>query len=262
METGGVSLSGGLIRLSQDLAAPSQTTAGTTASAGSTIAGSTIGGTTTGETTAGGAASSVSTASLSQTPPGTGGQSTSLVTATLGAASSTQPEARILSVNSSSSAATFIVSQNGGTLTLSVTSSGTDIQTGPAAGGATGTGLGVFTVSGDRTDSVGAFQVGFSSGNLTMAPAGAQAQQATAPAAAEPSATFKIATQGGESAEFGLNYTDGALTIVPLNASAEAVLASNGSDLRLVSATGLLQAQREAGVDIAQVRAVFLRSPS
>ena len=253
---GGATLSGGLIHLSADLvsftpspvaapsSSPSANQPSTQASPSTTALPSTSSGGTISTPAAGGSASS-------STP-------------SFGAVSASLPNARILSVSSGNSAGTVVVRQSGDTLILSATSDA------GAAGNATssfqqpstttggGTGLGVFTVSGDQTAQVGSFQVGYSAGNLTMAPGANPVQTMAAPADAGSVVTFRVATQNGGEAEFGLSFTNGALSIRPLNDNANAITSSGNADQKLVSATGLLQAQERMGVDVGQVRAIFV----
>ena len=120
--------------------------------------------------------------------------------------------------------------------------------------------MGVFTVSGDQTAQVGSFQVGYSAGNLTMAPGSNPVQVMAAPTDTGTVVTFKVGTPNGGEAEFGLSFTNGALSIRPLNDSANAISSSGNADQKLVSATGLLQAQQKMGVDVGQVRAIFVHA--
>ena len=187
----------------------------------------------------------------------------------LGTISANLPDARILNVSSGTggTAATVVVRQSGDTLILSAMSDAggaTNVapslqQPSTTSGG--GTGLGVFTVSGDQTAQVGSFQVGYSAGNLTMAPGSNPVATMAPPADAGTVVTFKVATQNGGEAEFGLNFTNGALSIRPLNDNANAISSSGTGDKKLISATGLLQAQQKMGIDVGQVRVVFVHAP-
>ena len=91
-----------------------------------------------------------------------------------------------------------------------------------------------------------------------MAPGANPAQTMAPPADTGSVVTFRVATQNGGEAEFGLSFTNGALSIRPLNDNANAISSSGNADQKLVSATGLLQAQQKMGVDVGQVRAIFV----
>ena len=256
---GGATLSGGLINLSADLVS-SSSPATAPASSPSTTQPSTQGSPNTTTAPTAQPANTVSTAAS--------GGSTTTSSPSFGTISANLPDARILNISSGTggAAATIVVRQSGDTLILSATpDTGGGVTVAPSfqqpsatSGG--GTGLGVFTVSGDQTAQVGSFQVGYSAGNLTMAPGSSPVATMAPPADTGSVVTFRVATQNGGEAEFGLSFTNGALSIRPLNDSANAISSSGSADKKLVSATGLLQAQQKMGIDVGQVRAIFVHA--
>ena len=256
-------MSGGLIHLSADLISLSPSPATAPASSPAATQPSTQGSPATTPTPST-AVPPVNTASSAAT-----GGATVTSSPSFGTVSANLPDTRVLSVSSGigSTVATVVVRQSGDTLILSATSgtggganAAPSFQQ-PSTTSGSGTGLGVFTVSGDQTAEVGSFQVGYSPGNLTMAPGSNPVTTMAPPADTGTMGTFRVVTQNGGEAEFGLSFTNGALSIRPLNDSANAINSSGNADQKLVSATGLLQAQEKMGVDVGQVRAIFVHAP-
>ncbi len=149
------------------------------------------------------------------------------------------------------------VTDQGGTLTVSVASPSSGPASATSNTGGTSTGaLTIYTVTNEGTKAYGDFAFNIGSGSVSLT-------QGTAPGGAAPitvseggrSVTFSITTADGVILEYNVSQSGNTLSIQPVNDAA--VSATGAMDKKLITAI-MLAAEDKLGTNIGQINAIFI----
>jgi len=162
-----------------------------------------------------------------------------------------------MSRGNQSNTSSYTVDVSGNTLTIKVAG----VTSGSAV---TGTNSNIALVSVGTTGvqtSSNYYNVTSSSNSLTMTNVNnSTSTLLTEPSAAAASANFSMTTANGAVAEFKVMYADGAMSIHPLNEAASTMTTDEVNNKKLVTATGLLVAQENLGVNLQSVSTIYIHN--
>ncbi|MEN6413105.1 MAG: YDG domain-containing protein [Veillonellales bacterium] len=230
--------------------APSQNTAAGTGSTQTTTSGtSTNGGATAGSSQPAGRSSTSSTANAAA---GNAALSPTVRTAAPASTITASIEGNTRSYSVGTTGNTFTISAFGGS------NSGTTAMTAPAKN------IVVTTVGAGASQTAEIFSLTQGNGTVSLtsnpSPAAALPEPKTNNSSVS---SFTITSASGTVAEFSVTYTDGALSIKPLNKSAAAMTADNGGDGRkLLIGMGVLTVQEKLGVSVNNIESVYIHTDS